>query len=218
MRDPDMSSKWSSLSALLRRPWFSRRWVVQDIAFAVQATVHCGNHVLTWASLAQAVSMFLTYRTSFSLPPAGIADVFQLEHGARLIEITSSAIIKDDNGRSLRRVFSLETLVTVFSYSQTSVPHNSVYALLPLSKDVEPAHELREEASRTSGYTVHVPLSRSPSTFPRDYSKPYIEACQDFIQHSISQSGSLDIICRSWAPEVPNLPFWVSTVSAGFTL
>jgi hypothetical protein len=32
-----------ALSRLLARPWFSRRWVVQEMALAKRATVHCGT-------------------------------------------------------------------------------------------------------------------------------------------------------------------------------
>lgn len=34
---------WKALDALLKRPWFNRRWVIQEIALAPTATVHCGE-------------------------------------------------------------------------------------------------------------------------------------------------------------------------------
>jgi hypothetical protein len=36
------ASKWQSLLLLMQRPWFSRRWVVQEIALARAATIYCG--------------------------------------------------------------------------------------------------------------------------------------------------------------------------------
>jgi hypothetical protein len=35
--------KWYALSRLMNRPWFSRRWVVQELAFANEAKIYCGN-------------------------------------------------------------------------------------------------------------------------------------------------------------------------------
>jgi hypothetical protein len=35
--------KWRALASLMERPWFKRRWVIQEIAFAASVLVHCGG-------------------------------------------------------------------------------------------------------------------------------------------------------------------------------
>lgn len=44
--------QWLGLLALLRRPWFQRAWVVQELAVARQATVVCGEQMVHWTRLA----------------------------------------------------------------------------------------------------------------------------------------------------------------------
>jgi hypothetical protein len=52
------SEKWSALLDLMQRPWFSRRWVVQEIALARRAMVYCGNDKISWKKFAVAVELF----------------------------------------------------------------------------------------------------------------------------------------------------------------
>lgn len=58
VHDTQTSGKWAALSALMRRPWFSRRWIVQEIALARWATLHCGDKQVKWQDFADAISLF----------------------------------------------------------------------------------------------------------------------------------------------------------------
>ena len=42
----------------MTKPWFSRRWVIQEIALAKRATIHCGTHQIPWSDFAEAVALF----------------------------------------------------------------------------------------------------------------------------------------------------------------
>lgn len=57
-------SKWHSLLILMQRPWFSRRWVVQEIALARSATIYCGIDNISWTSFAVAVELFVEIETA----------------------------------------------------------------------------------------------------------------------------------------------------------
>jgi Heterokaryon incompatibility protein (HET) len=48
----------ANFAQLLRRPWFNRRWIVQEIATARDAQIYCGPEELPWRDFAQAVSLF----------------------------------------------------------------------------------------------------------------------------------------------------------------
>lgn len=37
-----------SLDSFLTRPWYNRRWVLQEVKYARTLTVHCGEHRLSW--------------------------------------------------------------------------------------------------------------------------------------------------------------------------
>ncbi|KAL2272349.1 hypothetical protein FJTKL_06792 [Diaporthe vaccinii] len=58
------SFKWQSLLLLMQRPWFSRRWVVQEIALARSATIYCGNDKIPWTNFAVAVELFVEVETA----------------------------------------------------------------------------------------------------------------------------------------------------------
>jgi hypothetical protein len=44
----EASKKWGALLDLMQRQWFSRRWVVQEIALAREAVIYCGADKIPW--------------------------------------------------------------------------------------------------------------------------------------------------------------------------
>ncbi|KAI9787650.1 MAG: hypothetical protein M1839_000181 [Geoglossum umbratile] len=58
------SSKWGALLDLMQRPWFSRRWVVQEIALAQDAMLYCGADRIPWKDFAVAVELFVEVETA----------------------------------------------------------------------------------------------------------------------------------------------------------
>ncbi|KAI9855748.1 MAG: hypothetical protein M1813_009638 [Trichoglossum hirsutum] len=58
------SSKWGALLDLMQRPWFSRRWVVQEIALAQDAILYCGADTIPWKVFAVAVELFVEVETA----------------------------------------------------------------------------------------------------------------------------------------------------------
>ncbi|KAH7066448.1 heterokaryon incompatibility protein-domain-containing protein [Paraphoma chrysanthemicola] len=53
--DPDPAS-WHAVDEFLRRPWFDRIWVVQEIRFATPSSlVQCGNDIISWSKLRRVV-------------------------------------------------------------------------------------------------------------------------------------------------------------------
>ncbi|KAI0467724.1 heterokaryon incompatibility protein-domain-containing protein [Xylaria cf. heliscus] len=73
---------WSLLTALLARPWFRRKWVIQEIALARQVVLYAGGGVeIPWLELA---------RLAFSMEILGITRLEALEFGKTVLE---SAIV-----------------------------------------------------------------------------------------------------------------------------
>lgn len=44
----DLVSHWKALFHLTGRPWFTRRWIVQEVALADKITIYCGHRSTTW--------------------------------------------------------------------------------------------------------------------------------------------------------------------------
>jgi hypothetical protein len=51
---------WKALRALIARPWFSRRWILQEILLARNATVICGDKMVSWDALKTAVQILIS--------------------------------------------------------------------------------------------------------------------------------------------------------------
>lgn len=62
--DKAYSYKWQALMMLMQSPWFSRRWVVQELALARKATVYCGRDHIAWKDFAVAVELFVEVETA----------------------------------------------------------------------------------------------------------------------------------------------------------
>ena len=50
------SPGWIALSRIFSRPYFRRSWIIQEVALARHAVVHCGPYVIDWDLLAAASS------------------------------------------------------------------------------------------------------------------------------------------------------------------
>lgn len=61
--DETYSEKWHALMMLMQREWFTRRWVVQEIALAKRAQIHCGPYSIPWKEFAIAVELFVEVET-----------------------------------------------------------------------------------------------------------------------------------------------------------
>lgn len=62
--DERNSPKWQALLLLMQRPWFFRRWVVQEISLAKNAIIHCGPDQIPWNDFCIAVELFVEVETA----------------------------------------------------------------------------------------------------------------------------------------------------------
>ncbi|CAF9918515.1 hypothetical protein IMSHALPRED_004328 [Imshaugia aleurites] len=138
--------EWAALSSLMRRTWFSRRWVVQEIALADHATLYCGDAYVDWSEFADAVSLFEAVESESHTISKSIMMSDLFDHipdflgeikflgATRLVDATSNLFRKSKNGQVLERLLSLEALISNLSAFQASRPHDIIYAVLNLAK------------------------------------------------------------------------------------
>ena len=222
---------WAVLLELIMRPWFSRRWIVQEIALAEKGLIYCGRRTISWRTFSDAVSLFVevetaTHRLSEIMKKESMAfhipdffnDVADLS-ATLLIDTTNNLFRWLPNGKR-DGILSLEYLVSRLSMFNTTHPSDAVYSLLAIAKNTNPSAADRKEQNALSLPGVSA-LARdiSSKTFYVDYKQPYIDTCKDFVEFSIRQSEAsraLDIMCRPWAPRSPStepeLPSWIRTV------
>ncbi|KAK7724805.1 hypothetical protein SLS63_008499 [Diaporthe eres] len=60
VKNDETPQQWDFLVAFLRRPWFSRRWVFQEIILAREAIICCGSQRIGWTDFSDVVVLLGT--------------------------------------------------------------------------------------------------------------------------------------------------------------
>jgi hypothetical protein len=204
VQDESKLNSWKALRDLMSRKWFSRRWVIQEIAFAKSSTIHCGEDVLHWADFADAVGLFVSRKNiikelldqhhSDGNPAAGWS-----KFAERIVEFNQSLIQRSDNSGIFEPTFDLETLLWTFKDFVCTDPQDRVYSLLALARDVP-----RLEYDNADFGAAISSL---------EYEADITDILQRCVMHCVNLSKSLDIICRPWAPTDSKLPNWIATIA-----
>jgi heterokaryon incompatibility protein (HET) len=200
-----------ALAQILERPWFRRRWVLQEAALSSNTTIYCGDRQVYMSTFSDAVNLVraklskttpLDMQMNQSSPFAFLAN-FRDSPAVRLLDIIETIF--------RRSKLPLETLVDLARFSDTTDHRDTIFSLLSLARDV----------------SLPSMSPQSAAIIEPDYSKTVLDVYADFILHCIHHSGSLDIICRPWAPihsnrhavydirtvklETRPLPSWIAT-------
>lgn len=218
MATPTSKSRWMQLIQMMKAPWFSRRWVIQEIAFSRSATIHCANEILHWDDFSDAVSLL---SENITVLRARFQDEMfhNLEaNSAYILVHTLANAWQKSHDLQRSKMLDLETLVSTLLAFNSSFARDTIYAILSLARDPpeenEPWLHLHQVAPEDDPFaTVKIP-SRWPGsshalstdsvfTFPpvSTFLKPNYEvSTRDifiaFVTRCILQSGQLDIICR----------------------
>lgn len=221
-----MSNQWAALISLMKRPWFSRRWVVQEIALSSRATIYCGKKEISWHDFADAVALFVEVESATHR----LSDVMKRDQkfyqisnffghipslgAALLVDATGNLFRSSKTGRKVP-LSSLEYLVSRLSVFESTQPRDTIYALLAIARDTNPyTSEEFEDGTSASLSRNHVILKIKryfasyieSQGYNVDYRLPVMDVYQEFIAFSIhrstDKSRALDIICRPWAPKL----------------
>jgi hypothetical protein len=172
--DEFKAEEWHAFSELIRRPWFNRRWIVQEVAMAKRATMHCGEGTVSWTNFKDAVALFSSrqehlrhlFQSSrrFAHHPDFLGDIKEL--GAnRLVFATDSMFRKSDEGKILEHLFSLETIMSSLSAFEASDPRDILYAVIRLANDAHPSAMQKRVASLVEDPNVMTPTVSPVKTF-----------------------------------------------------
>ena len=194
-------AQWDALAKLMRREWFTRRWVVQELAMAKEASVYAGEAAVHWDDFAEAVALFVRefdriangFKNSrgYRYNSEVLGDV--RASGASSIVTTTNQLFRVSGSSEIERLTGLESLVSSLLIFESSDPRDTVYGLLSMAKDISQHPDMQIPGhSRSNGIGA--------ATISADYSKNTLEVMKDFIAFCIESSGSMDMICRHWAP------------------
>jgi hypothetical protein len=174
-----------SLSLLLDRSWFRRGWVLQEAAFSTISIIQCGDRQVQMDNFAETLRCI---RAKINTEPRFAGLVENRTRFATLSNFVDSPAMRlvdmlPAQGETLDLRMSLETLVYHTTCSETSNERDTIYALLNLAKEAAPL-------SHSNRSSVLLP----------DYGKEVLDVYRDFVLHCYNHSGSLDVLCRPWAP------------------
>jgi hypothetical protein len=141
---------WKLVVRLMENRWFSRRWVIQELALAKTAIVLWGNQSITWSKFADAIALFMTKHDEIKRILNGTIkypDITEAFSDARalgantLVNATNNLFRKSENGKIQQRLLTLEVLVSCqFLAFEASDPRDTIYAVLSMAKDTSFAH------------------------------------------------------------------------------
>lgn len=220
--DGKNSPQWIALHSLMKRPWFNRRWIVQEIALAARAKLYCGEDWVDWERFKIAVSLFNSAesrdqaisRTLNTMAISGyrpdyLGDINSLA-ATRLVQLTSNIYRRSGPTKAGRKLLTLEALISNLTAFEARDPHDTFYAILNLAKDVIPAGQNKHDGVGDVPQNTRRLVAKAVDKFAQgtkqkvfqiDYEKPVFEVCKEFLNRVFELDQSLDIICRPWVPE-----------------
>jgi hypothetical protein len=197
-----------ALGYLVNRTWFYRRWVVQEVAFASDIIVQCGESTAPWSEFANAIAFLHNHHPKLerilrtfhpnddwillspmdSQSPNPTPDI-QARAASQFLFITRSLLLKNSENHILSRMVDINIMVTKLWALRVTDPRDTIYAFFSLARDA----------------------SNSSDLYP-NYRKSACEVFVDFVKYAIISTNSLDIILQPWAsPCRIKMPSWIRT-------
>ncbi|KAK9773324.1 putative Heterokaryon incompatibility domain-containing protein [Seiridium cardinale] len=206
----------ANIVCLMCNKWFSRRWVLQELALARKAEVVYGKPTMSWADFADAIAVFIKSGDKISpilsksyaenavyLGDLSIAGDMKNLGANALVDFTNNIFRRSEHGDIQQRMMTLEVLVSSLLAFEAADPRDTIYAVLSLAKDT---YCLSTNSNSNARY-----LNFDPRLSPDYKKKSLLDVYTDFIDYCIEKSRSLDILLRHWAPtwtkEKPTNPF-----------
>lgn len=215
--DKRQAKKWYALGELMRDRWFSRRWVVQEVALAKDATVHCGASMVRWSDFADAASLLLSNQETVKM----LFDFSEWREGhstlgdvnffgaSILLEATNKLFRRTANGEIKRPIKKIESLVTSLKTFDAGDPRDLICSVLGIASDT--SQDLWDPDKH----------SETAMTLKVDYKMHEVDVYKEFTKFCVLSSRSLDIICRPWALPLHNkagkeihMPSWIPLLSS----
>ncbi|OCL01420.1 HET-domain-containing protein [Glonium stellatum] len=185
---PPDDPRWDALVEFCRRPYFSRVWVIQEVALAaLDPTVICGSYRMPWQQLAYAVNLFWFSEIEFSRHADSCA--------FHIITITTYRELKEGIGK--KEWFSLAHWLSDIKTFCCTDPRDRVYGLYGLATD----------DLDTTGKIAFKP----------DYHLSIEELYRNTAATIISQGRALSPLSHAYHKTLTALPSWVPDWTTGDT-
>jgi hypothetical protein len=175
-------ARWRAFDTFLRLPWFTRVWIIQEVALSRNSpTILCGAHLIEWERLVDTVEW-----------------LYEMFHKARLwvcvgyihnILIICGKRVWADGTDDV--IWDLQGLLHLTVDFNATEPRDRIFALLGLCRETRDA--------------AHWPPELNP-----DYGKPLIDLSIEIARYLVRDKKSLDILgLASGVRQKDGYPSWV---------
>ncbi|KAK8157784.1 heterokaryon incompatibility protein-domain-containing protein [Phyllosticta citrichinensis] len=187
------SKAWQALAAVLRRPWFMRMWVIQEVVLSSQIEVVCGRSVFSWEEMGRIVGYLdcEEYRSTTG-------------NSSTVAELPFTRINRMKEQHGNEEMPDLFDLLMRCRRQTSSDPRDKIFALLELGQ-----HEMDPDYSKTTRdvYTdfasfVVRDAQRTRSCCDHALGDPYYMGCW-----SINQGQELPTWVPDWSVNLKLQPF-----------
>ena len=80
---------WYDLFGLIRRPWFRRAWIIQELAVSDDATIICGFDEISWKDFGATFAYLAACGLTTTFAPVALANFYTLNHACQLVKQAS---------------------------------------------------------------------------------------------------------------------------------
>ena len=185
------SSKWLALRNFLKRPWFERLWIVQEVIMASgEMILLCGNSSIAWDTLAKVVATIETNGLSRLI-------LQSINEGADPIApaglLNTACVHAMKNMRKMQQPLDLQFALIYCLRFKATDPRDKIFALLGVATD-----------------------AGNPVLHP-NYEAPVREVFTQSSRYMMIANKSLRILHIAgigWSRQITDLPSWVPDWSA----
>jgi hypothetical protein len=175
-------ARWRALDTFLSLPWFSRVWIIQEVALSRRSpTILCGAQLIEWKRLGDTVQWLVEIfdKVDFRMP---------IRYILAILIICRKRVWADGTNDV---IWDLQGLLYLTASFHATEPRDNIFALLGMCR------ETRD--------TAHWPPELNP-----DYEKPLMDLFIEITRYLVREKKSLDILGLAFGVrQKDDYPSWV---------
>jgi hypothetical protein len=137
--DNSAKSTLDGVTALFRRPYWKRVWIIQELVCAKNAVVHCGNLSIRWSTVLRLQRLLAKWAQESNCPtPANPRTQMRFEFSNAVIFVNKIQMFRGqaEAWRAKDKTTTLFGLLCGMDGYQATHPKDRIYALLGLVEDM----------------------------------------------------------------------------------
>lgn len=197
----------NAVGALLERPWFHRRWIIQEVVLSRHVKVYVGGKSIAWEVFMHVVNLlYLRGNWSSELVRTNMENVRAMDVLHLQARIHSH---RREKQQGHHKQLSLLQLLLLFNTSACSDPRDSLFALLGLASEQEP--RLQVDYLNSAG-EVFAEFAHQHLLTPGRDAFQLLQCAGAFRGPSKTRLNP-----QSWIPEWTRTPRFAPLLDDGFT-